>query len=148
VVDLLPDVTTATVVDWLHHHPHIQVVSRRADCSRSSFCASVVFPEQGSPTIKWRVATLTTPGVGSATIVAVNLDWISKSSILQFMPTTTCLSLPASSSSAAVKLKGRTSGWVTPGSGVIPDVVMPDWVMLEVRGLDLLINEVLPALNT
>src|SRR5260221_1875475 len=32
--------------------------------------------------------------VGSATIVAVNLDWISKSSILQFMPTTTCLSLP------------------------------------------------------
>ena len=28
VLDLLPDVTTATVVDWLHHHPHIQVVSR------------------------------------------------------------------------------------------------------------------------
>src|SRR5260221_2894109 len=33
------------------------------------------------------------PGVSGATKVAVNLDRISKSSILQFMPTTTCLSI-------------------------------------------------------
>ncbi len=34
------------------------------------------------------------PTVGRATIVAVNLNRISKSAILQFMRTTTCLSLP------------------------------------------------------
>src|SRR5574341_1795594 len=40
---------------------HSSSADRSAGSSCSSFCASVVFPEQGSPTIKWRVATLLTP---------------------------------------------------------------------------------------
>src|SRR5688572_24114124 len=40
---------------------HSSSVNRSAGSSCSSFCASVVFPEQGSPTIKWRVAILLTP---------------------------------------------------------------------------------------
>src|SRR5258705_13775983 len=40
---------------------HSSRFNRSAGSSCSSFCASVVFPEQGSPTIKWRVAILLTP---------------------------------------------------------------------------------------
>src|SRR5688572_16910092 len=42
---------------------HASTVNRSAGSSCSSFRASVVFPEQGSPTIKWRVAI---PCVASA----------------------------------------------------------------------------------
>ncbi len=40
---------------------HSSGVHRMAEHSSSSFLASVVFPEKGSPTIKWRVATLILP---------------------------------------------------------------------------------------
>src|SRR5688572_20675418 len=40
---------------------HSSGVNLSAGSSCSSFRPSVVFPEQGSPTIKWRVATLLTP---------------------------------------------------------------------------------------
>jgi len=34
----------------------------------------VVFPEQGSPTIKWSVATLTPPGVGRLFLLVLGRD--------------------------------------------------------------------------